>query len=123
MNARNDHSIGKVGSCADGHVFCVNTLLVNGYHNVWYVDDMAKAEKLAHLYMNAHRINDRREYFYLITPSDSHRYEAPLVDMTMQMTSYKVMQRALKASGWIMESHLAKLMRIVVLDGKRWPQF
>lgn len=33
MNARNDHSIGKVGSSANGHVFCVNTLLVNGYVN------------------------------------------------------------------------------------------
>ncbi|WP_301569156.1 hypothetical protein [Vibrio antiquarius] len=31
MNARNDHSIGKVGSSANGHVFCINALLVNGY--------------------------------------------------------------------------------------------
>ena len=32
MNAGNDHSIGKVGSSADGHIFCVKILLVNGYH-------------------------------------------------------------------------------------------
>lgn len=31
MKARNDHSIGKVGSSANGHVFCVKALLVNGY--------------------------------------------------------------------------------------------
>lgn len=48
---------------------------------IWYVDDMREAEKIAHCYMDGHRINKKREFFFLVTPSMSHRWAKPDTEM------------------------------------------
>ncbi|RZG14062.1 GIY-YIG nuclease family protein [Pseudoalteromonas sp. CO342X] len=35
---------------------------------IWLVDDMRRAEALIHAYLHKHRINERREYFYISIP-------------------------------------------------------
>lgn len=50
--------------------------------HAWWVGDMRLAEKIAHARLRDHRVNSRREFFFIAPPSDFSHFEQTDYDIT-----------------------------------------
>jgi hypothetical protein len=50
--------------------------------HAWWVADMRAAEKIAHVRLQDHRINTRREFFFIAPPNDFSEFEQNDYDIT-----------------------------------------
>lgn len=71
VNATNPNEI-KIGLTNDPirrrqELHTTGTAELMYVQKLWLVDDMGQAERIAHVRMAGHRVNDKREFFHLVT--------------------------------------------------------
>lgn len=81
VNENNPNEI-KIGLSIDPvrrrqELHSTGTSLPMNIKYLWSVHDMRKAEKIAHFSMRDHRINDRREFFNIVTSEAAQHLETP----------------------------------------------
>ncbi|MDF2274629.1 GIY-YIG nuclease family protein [Aeromonas caviae] len=80
LRDRRDNNLIKVGYSKNPfkrvkQLYNTSTALPMGFYQIWWVDDMALAEKAAHTCLEGHRINPRREFFEIAPLPDFDDFE------------------------------------------------
>ena len=77
----------KVGFTADlakrlRQLYTTSTPLPFFLSHAWWVENMRLAEKIAHVRLQDHRVNPRREFFFIAPPNHSSEFEQSDYEVT-----------------------------------------